>query len=177
MFERQTKWNLDPEEDLEEWVLGRDDYPSAGERKEHFRAHLEAEVAEGLMEKMTEEEFVETFGSHRAIASLARLVEDAETGMKRVVRDGAHGIGVNNRIRCLDKVRMPSGREKRALLEEYKKEAQVVISLVGASRRPTGGFYMRWRREDSLGAVLTPKMVMCTSTRRGDIHPVLVGAD
>lgn len=101
---------------LEEWVLDRENYPSGGERKEHLRAHLESEVAEGLMEKMPEEEFIRTYGSHRAIASLAVLVEDVESGKKRVVHDGTHGIGVNNRIRCVDKVRMPSAREKRTLL-------------------------------------------------------------
>eukprot|EP00438_Fugacium_kawagutii_P031077 Skav204619 [mRNA] locus=scaffold1712:188018:190024:- [translate_table: standard] len=131
VFERQTKWNLDPEEGLEEWVLDRPNYPSAEEHKEHLRRHLEGEVADGLMDKMSEEEFVKQYGEQRAIASLAVLVEDPLTGKKRVVHDATHGIGVNNRIRCLDKVRMPSAREKRALLGEYKSQKLVVVSLVG----------------------------------------------
>lgn len=127
VFERQTKWNLEPDDGQEEWVLDRKNYQSAEEHKEHLRNHLEAEVADGLMEKLTEEEFVRRFGQDRAIASLAVLVEDAVTGKKRVVHDATHGIGGNNRIRCVDKVRMPSAREKRRLLEEYKSEGAVVI--------------------------------------------------
>ena len=38
---------------------------------------------------------------------------------------------MNNRIRCLDKVRMPGAREKRALLEEFHGGNEVVFSLIG----------------------------------------------
>eukprot|EP00438_Fugacium_kawagutii_P027692 Skav213622 [mRNA] locus=scaffold2986:518811:520007:+ [translate_table: standard] len=130
VFERQTKWNLEMEEQ-EDWVLDRCNYPSAEEHRDHLRQHLEAEVKDGLMEKMSMADFVERYGTNRAIASLAVLVEDPVSGKKRVVHDGTHGVGVNNRIRCVDKVRMPSAREKRALLSEYKTAKEVVISLVG----------------------------------------------
>eukprot|EP00438_Fugacium_kawagutii_P006907 Skav221031 [mRNA] locus=scaffold576:209066:211813:- [translate_table: standard] len=157
VFERQTKWNLDPCEGVEEWVLDRDNYPSAEEHREHLRSHLDGEVEDGLMEKMSHREFVEKYGSDRAIASLAVLVEDQASGKKRVVHDATHGIGVNNRIRCVDKVRMPSAREKRALLEEYKKEAQVVISLVGDFEKAHRRFLYAEGERGFLGCRVDPK--------------------
>ena len=113
-FERQVDWTLqfDP---ADAYVLERANCPSAREHEEHLREHLEEEVREGLVEKMTREQFEEEFGEARAVASLAVLVEDEVSGKKRVIHDGSHGVKVNHRIRCLDKLRMPGGREKRLL--------------------------------------------------------------
>ena len=93
---------------------------SAAEHEKYLTEHLDQEVAEGLMVKMEEEDFIQAFGENRAVAALAVLVEDEVTGKKRVIHDGTHGVMVNHRIRCRDKVRMPGPREKRALLEEYE---------------------------------------------------------
>ena len=71
-------------------------------------------------------EFEERFGPDRAVAALAVLVEDEETGKKRVIHDASHGVRVNHRIRCQDKLRMPGGREKRCLLEKFEKAKDVV---------------------------------------------------
>ena len=129
MFERQEKWPLDPEAGGEA-MLEAPNYISAEEHRDHLRSHLEAEVQEGLMEKMTEAEFSREFGSNRAIAALAVLVED-DQGKKRVIHDGSNKVKVNHRIKCLDKIRMPGAREKRSLLEVYRAEKEVVLSLVG----------------------------------------------
>ena len=129
MYEEQTKWPLDME-DGEEALLEGANYFSAEEHWEHLQRHLDAEVEEGLMEAMTEDEFIEEFGCHRAIASLAVLVED-EQGKKRVIHDGSNKVKVNHRIKCRDKIRMPGAREKRCLLEVYQEEAAVALSLVG----------------------------------------------
>ena len=59
---------------------GKANYPSARDHEEHLRSHLEAEVAEGLVRKMSMKEFEEEFGEDRAIAALAVLVEDESTG-------------------------------------------------------------------------------------------------
>ena len=83
------------------------------------------------MEKMSEQEFIERYGKDRAIAALAVLVEDEVSGKKRVIHDSTHGVLVNHRIRCRDKVRMPGPREKRYLLEEFEANKEVVISMVG----------------------------------------------
>ena len=130
VFEQQTKWALDNDPGME-WDLSKENYASAVLHEEHLRAHLEAEVEAGLMEKMSPDEFKKKYGENRAIAALAVLVEDELTGKKRVIHDGTHSIGVNNRIRCLDKVRMPGPREKRTVLEELAGEKEVVMALVG----------------------------------------------
>eukprot|EP00435_Cladocopium_sp_Y103_P074484 s15_g49.t1 len=129
-FERQVDWSLqyDP---AEAYDLERANYPSAREHEEHLRKHLEEEVAEGLVERMTREQFEEEFGEARAVASLAVLVEDEALDKKRVIHDGSHGVRVNHRIRCLDKLRMPGGREKRYLLEQFQRDGSVVFSLIG----------------------------------------------
>ena len=129
-FERQVDWTLqfDP---ADAYVLERANCPSAREHEEHLREHLEEEVREGLVEKMTREQFEEEFGEARAVASLAVLVEDEVSGKKRVIHDGSHGVKVNYRIRCLDKLRMPGGREKRLLLGQFRRAKDVVFSLIG----------------------------------------------
>ena len=129
-FERQTKWALEDDPTVEA-ELHRENYPSAEEHEEHLRSHLEKEVEEGLVIKMSEKEFVEKYGNHRAVAALAVLVEDELTGKKRVIHDATHGVRVNNRIRCKDKVRMPTAREKVTLLREFKRDRAVVVSVIG----------------------------------------------
>lgn len=69
--------------------------------------------------------------SSEGIAALAVLVEDENTGKKRIIYDGSHDILVNHRIRCLDKLRMPGGREKRYVLKKFKKKGDVVFSFIG----------------------------------------------
>eukprot|EP00438_Fugacium_kawagutii_P035385 Skav201844 [mRNA] locus=scaffold484:280511:282334:- [translate_table: standard] len=130
IFEKQTKWSLEDDPSVE-WCLAKENYVSAAEHKEHLRKHLEAEVDEGLMSKVDEKVFEERYGRRRAVAALAVLVEDEVSGKKRIIHDGTHGIGVNNRIHCKDKVRMPGPREKRAVLEEMSAEKEVVMALVG----------------------------------------------
>ena len=128
--EEQLRWNLESE-DWSSAVWQKENYVSAAEHEKYLTEHLEQEVAEGLMTKMGEEAFVATYGEDRAVAALAVLVEDEVTGKKRVIHDGTHGVMVNHKIRCRDKVRMPGPREKRALLEEYEAEQKTVLSLAG----------------------------------------------
>ena len=129
MYEEQVKWALDPE-DGEEAFLESPNYLSAGEHGDHLQRHFDAEVEEGLMEVMSDEAFITEFGANRAVAALAVLVED-EQGKKRIIHDGSNKVKVNHRIRCRDKIRMPGAREKRCLVEQYREEAAVALSLVG----------------------------------------------
>ena len=76
--------------------------PSGEEHEEQLRGHLEAEVREGLVEKMALQDFEEKCREDRAIAALAVLVEDEATGTTRVIHDGSQDIRVNHRIKCLD---------------------------------------------------------------------------
>lgn len=97
IFEEQVRWNLESE-DGGSAVWQKDNYASAAEHEKYLVEHLEQEVSEGLTMKMSEVEFVETFGENRAVAALAVLVEDELSGKKRVIHDGAHGVRVNHRI-------------------------------------------------------------------------------
>ena len=146
-FERQTEWALQDDPTME-YAMARPNYPSAAEHEQHLRDHLEAEVKEGLMEKMTTSEFERKFGQDRAIASLAVLVEDEISGKKRVIHDGTHGIRVNHRIKSLDKLRMPGGREKKYLLRGFRMSRDIAFSLFG----DFGKAHRRFKyREDERG--------------------------
>ena len=70
------------------------------------------------MEKMSPETFRERFGENTAIAALAVIVEDEEKDKKRLIHDATHGVRVNRRIKCRDKLRAPGAREKKQLLLE-----------------------------------------------------------
>lgn len=130
VFEQQVKWALEDDPTMQ-WDMAKNNYASASLHEEHLRAHLEAEVEAGLMDKMSGAEFEKRYGENRAIAALAVLVEDEASGKKRVIHDGTNRIGVNNRIRCQDKVRMPGPREKRRILEELAESGELVMALVG----------------------------------------------
>ena len=129
-FEEQTSWALQDDPTME-YATIKANYPSAREHEDHLRSHLEKEVKEGLMMKMTKREFEDRYKGDRAVAALAVLVEDDVTGKKRVIHDGTHDIRVNHRIRCLDKLRMPGGREKKYLLKMFRRARDVVFSLIG----------------------------------------------
>jgi len=114
VFEEQTRWRLE-EEDF--WLLETENHKSAGEYAEAVKQQFETEIAEGLMAKYTRAEFSERFGERAAISALA-VIEDK--GKIRVLHDGTHGTCVNNRIRVRDRVRMPTVREVKVLLREFK---------------------------------------------------------
>ena len=80
---------------------------------EFARAKFEEDIAEGLMLKIPLRDFKAKYGEHRAVAALAVIVEDESVGKKRMVHDATHGVRVNHRIRCRDKIRAP-GPEKRS---------------------------------------------------------------
>ena len=96
-----------------------------------MRAKFEEDVQEDLMEKMTLGEFKARFGENRAIASLAVIVEDEEKDKKRIIHDATHGVRVNHRIRCRDKIRAPGAREKKQILRELQANKEIAYSVVG----------------------------------------------
>eukprot|EP00438_Fugacium_kawagutii_P024156 Skav213841 [mRNA] locus=scaffold315:237802:239760:+ [translate_table: standard] len=163
-FEEQKRWPLESE-GAEDPLWEKDNYISAEVHAEHLEAHLEQEVREGLMERMSEKDFIERFGRDRAVAALAVLVED-DRGKKRVIHDGSHGVKVNHRIKCLDKVRMPSAREKRLLLEEFREEGAVVLSLVGDVEKAHRRIKYQTKEQGFLG---------CRCRTGGDIYVNKVG--
>ena len=91
---------------------------------------FEEDITEGLMEKMSLGEFKARYGEHWAIAALSVIVEDETIGKKRMIHDATHGVRVNHRIRCRDKIWAPGAREKKQLLREmWRRKNQVAFSV------------------------------------------------
>ena len=129
-YEEQTSWRLEDEPFMQEEVW-RSNYQSVEQHVQFVREHFDQECAEGLMEKLTIQEAEQRFGDKIAISSLAVLVEENHQGKKRIIHDATHGTKVNNRIRCRDKSRSPSAREKQYLLAYFREKKSSVFSLVG----------------------------------------------
>ena len=83
------------------------------------------------MERMSMETFRDRYGDNSAIAALAVTVEDEEIGKKRLTHDATHGVRVNHRIRCRDKLRAPGAREKKQLLLEMMERGEAAFSVAG----------------------------------------------
>ena len=130
VYEEQNHWKLEVDPSMTEEVW-RSNYQSVEPHVEFVREHFAEECAEGLMERLTLDEAKAKYGSKIAISSLAVLVEDNHQGKKRVIHDATHGTKVNNRIKCRDKVRSPSAREKQYILAYYQKKGATIFSLVG----------------------------------------------
>ena len=130
VFEEQLKWPLEnsPWEASLAWVPN---YSSVEEHADFARDKFEEDVREGLMAKMTMGEFLERYGEHTAIAALAVIVEDEELDKKCIIHDATHGVRVNHRIKCRDKLRSPGAREKKHLLREHEEEGETAFSVVG----------------------------------------------
>jgi hypothetical protein len=127
MFEEQTEWRLE-EDPSQQPLPSVDNYVSAELHADYVYEFFETEIKEGLMGKMKEKDFFETFGQHTAVAALAVLVEKNEK--KRIIHDATHGVRVNHRIRCRDKQRMPGPKEKFFLLSKFRERNDVVFSVL-----------------------------------------------
>ena len=112
-------------------------YSSVEEHADFARAKFEEDVRESLVAKMSMGEFLERYGEHTAIAALAVIVEDEELDKKRIIHDATHGVRVNHRVKCRDKLRSPGAREKKHLLREHEEEGETAFSVVGDIARPT----------------------------------------
>ncbi|CAE7384788.1 unnamed protein product [Symbiodinium microadriaticum] len=130
VFEEQLKWPLEnaPWEASLAWVPN---YSSVKEHLTFAKEKFDEDVEEGLMARMTLREFKERYGENSAIASLAVIVEDELKDKKRIIHDATHGVRVNHRIKCRDKIRAPGAREKKQLLREMIDENRVAFSVVG----------------------------------------------
>ena len=130
VFKEQTKWPLD-KDPWEPGLLWLPNYGSASDHLDFAREKFEEETKEGMMEKLTMKEFEDKYGDHRAIAALAVIVEDEDKGKKRLIHDATHGVRVNHRIKCRDKIRAPGAREKKQLLLEMIEGGKTAFSVVG----------------------------------------------
>ena len=130
VFEEQVSWPLDKDsvEPALQWVPN---YASVSEHLDFAKEKFEEDIAEGMMEKMTVKQFREKFGEDTPVAALAVIVEDETIGKKRMIHDASHGVRVNHRIRCRDKIRAPGAREKKTILRELRERNEVAFSVVG----------------------------------------------
>ena len=130
VLEEQVAWPLDKH--LVEPALQKvPNYASVREHLDFAKEKIGEDVAEGMMEKMTSRQFREKFGEDTAFAALAVIVEDETIGKKRMIHDASHGVRVNHRIRCRDKLRAPGAREKKTILRELREREEVAFSVVG----------------------------------------------
>ena len=79
------------------------------------------------------------------------IVEDELVGKKRMIHDASHGVRVNNRIRCRDKIRAPGAREKKQLLREMMEAREVAFSVVGDIAKAHRRFKHREEEHGYLG--------------------------
>ena len=113
-----------------EWATLGANYSSVEEHANFARAKFEEDIAEAMMIKMSLRDFKARHGEHRAIASLAVIVEDEAIGKNRMIHAATHCVRVNHRIRCRDKIWAPGAREKKQLLREITEARQVAFSVV-----------------------------------------------
>ena len=108
VFEPQEKWSLEntPWEPALAWV------PNYGSTRDHL------DFAEAKFEEIEE-------------SVLGRIVEDEEKDKKRLIHDATHGVRVNHRIKCRDKLRAPGPREKKQLVLEAMDRKAGPFSIVG----------------------------------------------
>ena len=120
------------------------------DHRDFAKEKFEEEVRDGMMEKMTVEEFVGRYGENRAIAALAVIVEDEDKGKKRLTHDATHGVRVNHRIKCRDKIRAPGAREKKQILLETLERGEVAFSIVGDISKAHRGCQLGILGEDNV---------------------------
>ena len=66
----------------------------------------------GLRAKMTLGEFEEPGPASCDRCTSRYRAEDEAMGKKRIIHDATHGVRVNHRIKCRDKIRSPGARGK-----------------------------------------------------------------
>ena len=70
------------------------------------------------------------------------IVEDESVGKKRMIHDATHGVRVNHRIRCRDKIRAPGPREKKQVLREKLDRLHSLWSDPPAVQTPGRGTWL-----------------------------------
>ena len=128
IYEEQASWRLSWNE-LTTPDLWTDNYASLEDHKEQVLLQFREEAELGLMKEYSESDFKAKFGNDIAVSALAVIVEDSGDKI-RVLLDATHGTCVNNRIRCRDKLRMPSVKERHTLMRERRSRGEIPLSLL-----------------------------------------------
>lgn len=128
VYEEQRRWRLE-QDPLASHVHYAGNYASVAEHSDWARAHMEEEVAAGRMIKLTKDQLKQRYGNNVAVASLAVLVSKGGI-KKRLIHDGTHKVGVNHKIRCLNRQRLPGVHEKFFLMRHYADNHVPLFSVV-----------------------------------------------
>ena len=127
LFELQTSWRLQ-DDSTTLAALENSNYLSVEQFELQVREQFLEEEAAGWMGRLPDADFLKAFQGRYAISALAVL---QEVGKIRVLHDGSNGVRVNHRIRCRDKQRMPTLKEKRTILNEYRDGQAIAFSVLG----------------------------------------------
>ena len=127
LYELQSSWRL-KEDPLLSAALEHTNYKSIEPHIALVKKQFEEEAELGWMQELSNEEFARRYGKDSAISALAVLEEKDKL---RVLHDGSNITRVNYRIRCRDRQRMPTVREKHCLLNELRARKEVALSILG----------------------------------------------
>ena len=118
---------------------------------EFAKAKSEEDIAEGLMLKMSLRLQVPIWGTQSYLCACrhcGRRVSGQEADDTRLY---THGVRVNHRIRCRDKICAPGAWEKKQLLREMIEAKQVAFSVVGDIAKAHRRFKHRVEEHGYLG--------------------------
>lgn len=126
LYELQTAWRL-KDDPLASAALENPNYKSIDGFVEVVEKQFQEERLEGWMDVMANSEFEARYKSNSAISALAVLEERDKL---RVLHDGSNITRVNYRIKCRDRQRMPTVREKHCILDELRKKGQIAMAVL-----------------------------------------------
>ncbi len=148
VFERKRRWRIPGQEDPEGWrddtveSVWRDNYQSATDQSAELERQLQECYDVGWALRMTAEEASATY-PNLVVSSLGAVVKlDPATGEQlsvRMILDGTHGVGLNNRIRVRDQDRCPAAADIRRYQRaqcSYSPGLGLAADVKGAHRLP-----------------------------------------
>ena len=127
LYELQCKWRLQ-DDPLIHAMSENANYASADDHLIDIERQFQEEAKLGWMAEVSDEVFQNQFGADSAVSALAVLLEASK---QRILHDGSHVTRVNHRIKCRDKQRLPTLKEKRLLLNEAREKNSFCFSLLG----------------------------------------------
>ena len=154
-YELQTSWRLQ-DDPFAVAAMENSNYQSVDKFVSEVEKQFKEEEVLGWMEEMEDVEFSRRYGKNSAISALAVLEEKDKL---RVLHDASNVTRVNHRIRCRDRQRMPSIKEKHCLLQEFREEGVIALSVLGDASKAHRRIKIRPDEFGFLGCRLRPNRV------------------
>ena len=155
IYEPQTKWRL-PEDPGLLTGFENANYASAADFTEQIEDQFREEEKLGWMVELSDEEFENRFGKHRAVSALAVLQEKDKI---RILHDGTHITHVNHRIRVRDRQRMPTSREMTCLLDEQRSLGKISLAILADASKAHRRVIIQPKERGFLGCRTRPGRV------------------